>query len=80
VALALALVAISAIVLVAVTAGASFFFAPAGRAGGPLLVGSLALAFWVLKYPRTALFRYYRYEAHTLRPIKEDRTHERDAD
>lgn len=72
--LALGLVAVSAVVLIAVSAGASYFFAPAGRAGGPLLVGSLALAFWVLKYPWTALLRYYRYEAHTLRPLKENET------
>lgn len=72
--LALALIVVSAVILIAVSAGASYFFAPAGRAGGPLLVGSLALAFWVLKYPWTALLRYYRYEAHTLRPLKEDET------
>jgi hypothetical protein len=72
--LALGLVVVSAVVLVAVTVGASYLFAPAGRAGGPLLAGSIALAFWILKYPWTALLNYYRYEAHTLRPLKEDET------
>ena len=38
------------------------------------MVGILALAFWVLKYPWNALLRYYRYEAHTLRPIKDEKT------
>ncbi len=38
------------------------------------MVGILGLGVWVLKYPWTALLRYYRYEAHTLRPLKDNET------
>ena len=47
-----------------------------GKAGAVWIM----LGFFLLKYPWNALLKYYRYEAHTLRPIKEDRTHERNAD
>lgn len=39
-----------------------------------LILGSIALAVYALKYPWAALLRYYRYEAHTLRPLKENET------
>lgn len=72
--LALVLVVLSAAFLGVVSLGAVYIFGPAGRGGGPLLVGCLALAFWVLKYPWNALLQYYRYEAHTLRPTEGEKT------
>jgi hypothetical protein len=73
-ALGFGLVAVSAAFLVGVFMGGAYLLGPAGRAGGPVMIGVMGAAFWVLKHPWTALLRYYRYEAHTLRPLKEDET------
>jgi len=48
----------------------SSYFAPKAGAAMGFLVSALL---W------RKLLNYYRYEAHTLRPIKEDETNDRDA-
>jgi hypothetical protein len=73
-ALGFGLVVVSAAFLVGVFMGCAYLLGPAGRAGGPVMIGVMGAAFWVLKHPWTALLRYYRYEAHTLRPLKDDET------
>jgi hypothetical protein len=77
--LALGLVVMSAVFLCAVFAAAKYLLGPlassgGGRGGGLLMIGILGLGIWALKYPWTELLRYYRYEAHTLRPLKENET------
>jgi hypothetical protein len=77
--LALGLVVLSAAFLCAVFAAAMYLLGPlassgGGRGGGLLMIGILGLGIWALKYPWTALLRYYRYEAHTLRPLTENET------
>ncbi len=77
--LALGLMVLSAAFLVAVVALVAYLFGPlawsgGSRGGGMIFVGSLGLGVYALKYPWTALLRYYRYEAHTLRPLKDDKT------
>jgi hypothetical protein len=46
----------------------------AGGGGRLIFLGSICLSLYALKYPWTALLRYYRYEAHTLRPLKDEKT------
>ena len=50
-----------------------------GRSGGKVEVLSLLGGIWLLKYPWNALLKYCRYEAHTLRPLADDETKDRDA-
>ena len=49
------------------------------HSGGKLEVASFLGGLWLLKYPWGALLKYYRYEAHTLRPLAEGETKDRDA-
>ena len=56
---------------------ALFLFGPFGSedsGGRVLILAGVAFAVYILKYPWIALLKYYRYEAHTLRPIKDEKT------
>ena len=84
VALALILVVLSAGFFLGVVGLAIFALnlvlpAEAGRLGGAIIILVGALAAYLLKFPWNVLLKYYRYEAHTLRPIKDDETNDRDA-
>lgn len=58
----------------------TLFGVKGGRRVGRLGIASLVTGIFLLKYPWNALLRYYRYEAHTLRPIKDETTNDRHPD
>lgn len=78
--LALGLAVFSVAFLAGVVLLALYHFGPItssseGSGGGrAIILGSFGLAAYVLKYPWAALLKYYRYEAQTLRPIKDETT------
>jgi hypothetical protein len=78
VALALGLAVLSGAFLAGVVFAGLYLFGPVGDGDGTggrsLLLGSICLAAYVLKYPWTALLNYYRYDVRTLRPLKKNET------
>jgi hypothetical protein len=77
--LALGLVVVSAAFLFGIVAAAVYMLGPltssgGSRGGGMMVVGALGFGIALLRYPWAALLRYYRYEAHTLRPLKDNET------